>query len=206
MNTKAYPEPVLWRKSPLPHHAAWWSPENTLMVRRQPIPAALEATLEFGRFRVLLRPRQLLGDSGPIELGTRAFDLLLVLLEANGLLVTKGELLTRVWPGIVVAEDNLKVHVSALRRALGEDRDFIRTEFGRGYRFTAVVHSTVVKKYFCRRKVRCGSRETSKSTARSFKERMKADRLAAKPHQEAVRVKIAVVGRERCDVDVVDPH
>ena len=77
------------------------------MVRRQPIPAAVEATLEFGRFRVLLRRRQLLGDSGPIELGTRAFDLLLVLLEANGLLVTKGELLSRVWPGIVVVEDNL---------------------------------------------------------------------------------------------------
>jgi len=74
------------------------------------------------------------------------------------LMVTKGELLSRVWPGIVVAEDNLKVHVSALRRALGEDRDFIRTEFGRGYRFTAVVHSTVVQKYFCRRNVRCRSR------------------------------------------------
>jgi DNA-binding winged helix-turn-helix (wHTH) protein len=162
MNTKAYPEPVLWRKSPLPHHATWWSPDNTLMVRRQPIPAAVEATLEFGRFRVLLRRRQLLGDSGPIELGTRAFDLLLVLLEANGLLVTKGELLSRVWPGIVVAEDNLKVHVSALRRALGEDRDFIRTEFGRGYRFTAVVHSTVVQKYFCRRNVRCRSRSDRK--------------------------------------------
>jgi non-specific serine/threonine protein kinase len=47
--------------------------------------------------------------------------------------------LARVWPGIAVAEDNVKVHVSALRKALGEDRDFIRTEFGRGYRFTAAV-------------------------------------------------------------------
>jgi DNA-binding winged helix-turn-helix (wHTH) protein len=48
-----------------------------------------------------------------------------------------------VWPGIVVAEENLKVQISALRKALGEDRDFIRTEFGRGYRFTAAVRSTV---------------------------------------------------------------
>src|SRR5437762_12175278 len=103
---------------------------------------AAEATLEFGRFRVLLRRRQLAADGVPIELGTRALDLLLVLLEADGSLVTKEELLSRVWPGIVVAEENLKVQISALRRALGEDRDFIRTEFGRGYRFVTAIKST----------------------------------------------------------------
>src|SRR5215469_7711723 len=74
-------------------------------------------------------------------LGTRAFDLLLVLLEADGALVTKKELLDRVWPSVVVAEENLKVQISALRKVLGENRDFIRTEFGRGYRFTATIHS-----------------------------------------------------------------
>ncbi len=68
---------------------------------------------------------------------------LLPFLEADGSLVTKDELLSRVWPGIVVAEENLKVQISALRKALGEDRDFIRTEFGRGYGFTAAVRSTV---------------------------------------------------------------
>jgi DNA-binding winged helix-turn-helix (wHTH) protein len=99
--------------------------------------------LEFGRFCVLLRQRQLLADGVPIELGTRAFDLLLVLLEADGSLVTKAELLSRVWPSIFVAEENLKVQICALRSALGKDRDFIRTEFGRGYRFTAVVRLTV---------------------------------------------------------------
>jgi DNA-binding winged helix-turn-helix (wHTH) protein len=92
---------------------------------------------------VLLRERQLVADSGRIELGTRALDLLLVLLEADGSLVTKDELMSRVWPGIVVAEENLKVQISALRKAFGEDRDFIRTEFGRGYRFTAAVRSIV---------------------------------------------------------------
>jgi DNA-binding winged helix-turn-helix (wHTH) protein len=116
--------PVTW---------AWWS------------PAAADTTLEFGRFHVLLRQRQLVDDSGPIELGTRALDLLLVLLEADGSLVTKDELMSRVWPGIVVAEENLKVQISALRRALGEDRDLIRTEVGRGYRFTAAVRSTVAR-------------------------------------------------------------
>jgi DNA-binding winged helix-turn-helix (wHTH) protein len=84
-----------------------------------------------------------LADGLPIELGTRAFELLLALLEANGSLVSKEQLLARVWPGIAVADANVKVHVCALRKALGEDRDFIRTEFGRGYRFIAAVHSTV---------------------------------------------------------------
>ena len=101
------------------------------------------ASLQFGRFRVLLRQRRLLADGVPIELGTRAFELLLALLESNGSLVTKEQLLARVWPSIVVAEDNLKVQIFKLRRALGEDRDFIRTEFGRGYRFTPAVQSTV---------------------------------------------------------------
>jgi hopanoid biosynthesis associated membrane protein HpnM len=103
--------------------------------------AAHEPALEFGRFRILLRQRQLMADGVPVRLGTRAFDLLLVLLEAEGSLVTKAELLVRVWPGTHVSDENLKIQVFALRKALGEDRDFIRTEFGRGYRFTAAVKS-----------------------------------------------------------------
>ena len=124
-------------------------------------PAAADATLEFGRFRVLLRQRQLVADSGPIELGTRALDLLLVLLEADGSLVTKDELMSRVWPGIVVAEENLKVQILALRKALGDDRDFIRTEFGRGYRFTAAVRSTVALGA-CLRSARQGHRSSQR--------------------------------------------
>ena len=100
------------------------------------------AVIEFGRFRVLLRRRQLLADGVPVELGTRAFDLLLILLQADGSLVSKEELLSRGWPGIVVSEENLKVQISALRKALGADRDVIRTEFGRGYRFTAMLLRT----------------------------------------------------------------
>src|SRR6476659_9096915 len=105
--------------------------------------SAADTTLEFGRFRVLLRQRQCVADGVPIERGTRALDLLLVLLEADGALVTKDELLSRVWPGIVVSEENLKVQVSALRKALGADRDVLRTEFGRGYRFTGVLRLNV---------------------------------------------------------------
>jgi DNA-binding winged helix-turn-helix (wHTH) protein len=121
--------------------------------------AAAEASLEFGRFRVLLRQRLLVADGVPMELGTRAFELLLALLEADGSLVSKAQLLARVWPGITVAQDNLKVQVSALRRALGKDRDFIRTEFGRGYRFTAAVRSTVARTA-CQRLMRRRYRST----------------------------------------------
>jgi DNA-binding winged helix-turn-helix (wHTH) protein len=97
--------------------------------------------LEFSRFRVLLRRRQLLADGVPIALGTRGFDLLLLLLEADGSLVTKDEFMTRVWPGIVVSEGNLKHQVSVLRKVLGADRELIRTETGRGYRFIGVVRA-----------------------------------------------------------------
>src|SRR5215469_8603100 len=103
--------------------------------------AAQESALEFGRFQMLLRRRQLIADGVPVKLGTRAFDVLCVLLEADGSLVTKKELLSRVWPGIHVSEENLKVQILALRKTLGDDHDFIRTEPGRGYRFTAAVKS-----------------------------------------------------------------
>ena len=104
--------------------------------------ATAEAAVEFGCFRVLLRRRQLFADCVAVALGTRAFDLLLALLDADGALVTKNELMSRAWPGIVVSEENLKVQICALRKALGEDGDIIRTDFGRGYRLTAVTRRT----------------------------------------------------------------
>ena len=135
--------------------------DHSSMARDWSNPGAAETTFEFGRFRVLLRQRQLVADGVPIELGTRALDLLLVLLEADGSLVTKEELFSRVWPGIVVSETNLKVQILALRRALGEDRDFIRTEIGRGYRFTVAVRSTVARSA-CQRPTRRGQRSSQR--------------------------------------------
>jgi DNA-binding winged helix-turn-helix (wHTH) protein len=132
--------------------------------------AAAEATLKFGRFRVLLRQRQLVADGVPVEVGARAFDLLLVLLEADGSLVTKDELMSRVWPGIVVAEENLKVQIFALRKALDEDRDFVRTEFGRGYRFTAAVRSAVASGA-CQRPTRRGQRSSQSSVPQCISRR-----------------------------------
>jgi predicted ATPase/DNA-binding winged helix-turn-helix (wHTH) protein len=104
---------------------------------------ATAPALEFGRFRILTQRRQLLADGVPLELGSRAFDVLMALVEARGLLVTKDELMSRVWPGTVVEENNLQVQISTLRKVLGEDRGFILTVCGRGYRFVAEIRSTL---------------------------------------------------------------
>jgi TolB-like protein/cytochrome c-type biogenesis protein CcmH/NrfG len=89
----------------------------------------------FGRFEVRRRQRQLLADGKPVELGNRAFDVLLALIDASGMLVTKSELMERGWPGQSVEENNVQVQIHALRRALGRDRGLIQTVAGRGYRF-----------------------------------------------------------------------
>ena len=89
--------------------------------------------LRFGRFELQPQERRLLDDGRPVALGARAFDLLMVLVERAGQLVTKHELLERVWPGLVVEENNLQVQVSTLRKALGPDA--VTTIPGRGYRF-----------------------------------------------------------------------
>src|SRR5580704_11701890 len=100
-------------------------------------------SIEFGRFRLLPHRRELRADGVAVELGGRAFDVLMVLTEARGALVTKDEILSRVWPDTVVEENNLVVQISTLRKALGEDRDFIRTVSGRGYRFVAKIRASV---------------------------------------------------------------
>ena len=89
----------------------------------------------FGRFTILTDERRLLVDGQPSKLGARAFDVLLALMEQRDRVVTKDELLDRVWPGLVVEENNLQVQISALRKALGAQ--VIVTVPGRGYRFAA---------------------------------------------------------------------
>jgi DNA-binding winged helix-turn-helix (wHTH) protein len=93
--------------------------------------------VDFGRYRIFPRLRLLLRDGVKINIGTRAFDVLWVLVQANGGLVSKDQLLDTVWSRVVVEENNLQAQMSAIRRALGEDRSIIRTEFGLGYRLVA---------------------------------------------------------------------
>src|SRR5947199_84139 len=94
------------------------------------------APLEFGRFRVVRHRRELLVDGRAVELGGRAFDTLIALIDARGSIVDKDRLMRRVWPDRVVEENNLQAQISALRKVFGADRDLIRTVAGRGYQFT----------------------------------------------------------------------
>jgi TolB-like protein/Flp pilus assembly protein TadD len=92
----------------------------------------------FGRFRLDAQGRALLCDGRRVALRSRSFELLCVLIAARGKLVTKDELMARVWPGAIVEDNALQVHVSALRKALGEDvgsQHHIVTVQGQGYRF-----------------------------------------------------------------------
>src|SRR6516162_1574600 len=98
------------------------------------------ASFEFGRFRILPRRREVLADGQPMELGVRAFDVLAVLIEANGAVVSKADLISRVWPGRIVEENNLHAQVKALRKAFS-DRGLIRTVVGRGYQFTGEIRA-----------------------------------------------------------------
>src|SRR5215475_6752956 len=95
----------------------------------------------FGPFRLLVARRELLAHDVPVTLGQRAFDILLTLVTRNGQLVTKDELMAEVWPGVVVEENNIQVHISALRRVLGTagGERYVLTVAGRGYRFVAPV-------------------------------------------------------------------
>lgn len=95
--------------------------------------------LVFGRFALWPRRRLLLADGAPNELGARAFDLLEVLVRADGALVTKETLLDRAWPGVIVEENNLHAQIAAIRRALSPDRDVVLTVAGRGYRLALPV-------------------------------------------------------------------
>ena len=100
-----------------------------------------ESALCFGRFRLDLARRQLLLDERPLQLGDRALQVLRVLAEAKGALVSKDELLARVWAGQVVEENNLQVQISTLRKALdpaATGESWIVTVQGRGYRLLGV--------------------------------------------------------------------
>lgn len=94
----------------------------------------------FGPFLLDTRERRLLRDGEVVPLTLKAFDLLQVLVENQGHLLQKEELLRRVWPDAIVEENNLTVTISALRKALGEgptEGQYIETVPRRGYRFVA---------------------------------------------------------------------
>lgn len=119
-------------------------PSDGMMVRPRQIAESAQrsACQTFGPFHFFPARQLLLEEEMPVRLGSRALEILAVLVERPGELVSKDELMARVWPNTVVEESNLKVNVAALRRTLGEGQSgcqYIATVSGRGYRFVAPV-------------------------------------------------------------------
>ncbi|MFJ3372487.1 ATP-binding protein [Pseudomonas sp. NPDC086251] len=103
-----------------------------------------DAVLRFGPYAFHLRQRLILEGDRPLRMGGRALDILQVLVERAGEVVSKDELIAHVWPTSVVEEINLRVHIAALRRALGDGQGgqrYIVNIPQRGYRFIAPVLS-----------------------------------------------------------------
>lgn len=97
---------------------------------------------KFGNFVLFVEKRRLFRQNKIVQLSARAFDILSFLIERRGTIVEKDELLRKIWAGVFVEEINLAVHISAIRRILGERRGenkFIETFSGRGYSFVAPV-------------------------------------------------------------------
>lgn len=98
--------------------------------------------LAFGAFRLLPVQRLLMQSDRPLRLGSRALEILFALVERAGQTVKKSELIARAWPGIVVEEATLRVHIAALRKILGDGQAgmrYVENVTGQGYRFIAPV-------------------------------------------------------------------
>ncbi len=89
---------------------------------------------ENGDWEVDLARHELRARGVPVPIAGRAFEIIEILVQSAGELVTKGDLMDRVWPGAIVEENTIQVHMSAIRKALGHDRGMLQTAFGRGYR------------------------------------------------------------------------
>jgi predicted ATPase len=101
-----------------------------------------DEVISFGRFRLYAAQRLIEREGVPLHLGGRALDILLVLVEHAGEVVSKNELMARVWPGVTVDEGSLRVHVAALRKALGDGESgarYLTTLTGQGYCFVAPI-------------------------------------------------------------------
>jgi len=101
--------------------------------------------LSFGPFNLLVSERLLTRDGVPVDLGGRALDILIALISAPNEIVSKNDLMSRIWPDVTVEESSLRFHMSSLRKALGDGKDgarYITTIAGRGYCFVAPTSRT----------------------------------------------------------------
>jgi predicted ATPase/DNA-binding winged helix-turn-helix (wHTH) protein len=98
--------------------------------------------VSFGPFRLFAAQRLVERDGAPLHLGSRALDILIVLVEQAGKVVSKHDLMARVWPAVTVDEGSLRVHVASLRKALGDGEAgarYVTTLSGQGYCFVAPI-------------------------------------------------------------------
>src|SRR5712692_11285778 len=98
--------------------------------------------LLFGPFYLVASERLLTKEGAPLELGSRALDILIVLISKPNEIVSKKDLMSRVWPDVIVEEGSLRFHIASLRKALGDGKDgarYITTLPGRGYCFVAPI-------------------------------------------------------------------
>jgi predicted ATPase/DNA-binding winged helix-turn-helix (wHTH) protein len=98
--------------------------------------------MSFGPFRLVMSERLLTKEGAPVELGARALDTLIALVSRPNEVVSKRDLLGRVWPDVTVEEGSLRFHIASLRRALGDGQGgarYIATMAGRGYCFVAPI-------------------------------------------------------------------
>src|SRR6185369_5822608 len=93
-----------------------------------------QVTYQSGPLEIDVSRRELRVHGVTAPLGSRAFEIVEALVEAAGELVSKDDLMDRVWPGAIVEESTLWVHMSAVRKALGSERGILKTVAGRGYR------------------------------------------------------------------------
>lgn len=87
-----------------------------------------------GQWEIDTVRRELRTRGAPVPVGSRTFDIIEALVQSAGELVTKDELMAKVWPGAVIGDNTLQVHIHAIRKALGADRAMLKTVSGRGYR------------------------------------------------------------------------
>ncbi|CAH2405785.1 winged helix-turn-helix domain-containing protein [Mesorhizobium escarrei] len=160
------------------------SSKPAALTQFDPRRLSVRGEVAFGPFRLFPRQFLLLEGDKPVPLGSRALGILIALLERPGELVSKQELMARVWPDIFVVPTNLTVHISTLRRMLRDGRDgnrFIINIPGRGYQFVASVHTSPQRKM---------SLETMRQIAPTLVERVQIHPLSDSGARSAPTVRL----------------
>lgn len=118
-----------FRFGQVPHRHKGYHGKTHVVIHRR----GKKSMVQIGKLQVSIERREVTENGLPLRIGSRAFDVLELLIDASGSLVSKDEIMSRVWPDTVVEENNLQVQIAVLRKVLGKDRGLIRTVPGRGY-------------------------------------------------------------------------